>query len=183
MVPLRYLVVGFDGSPLSELALYRALRLTEFTQFALVHVVTVLDEDGDLVVLPDGMRLPEWSATEMMRLTVLGLAGRSRRLGRFARVVPHTCFGRPAVALASFAKRYQADMVLVGARGADDTSESLGSVPKELLEKLELPLHIESFPLDRAWANLPSRTGGALEPGATSLLSPRGAPSRAEPPN
>src|SRR5690606_21916542 len=102
MVPLRYLVVGFDGSPLSELALYRALRLTEFTQFALVHVVTVLDEDGDLVVLPDGMRLPEWSATEMMRLTVLGLAGRSRRLGRFARVVPHTCFGRPAVALASF---------------------------------------------------------------------------------
>lgn len=180
MPPLRYLVVGFDGSPLSELALFRALHITEFTQFSLVHVVTVVDEEDDLVVLPDGARLLEWSATEMLRLTVLGLVGRSKRLRRFARVIPHTCSGRPAAALADFARRYRADMVLVGARGTADTSEPLGSVPRELLGSLDVPLKIESFPLDRAFASEPSRTGKAAEVRSLSLLSPRAARTRAE---
>ncbi|OQX70366.1 MAG: hypothetical protein B6A08_00630 [Sorangiineae bacterium NIC37A_2] len=180
MVPLRYLVVGFDGSPLSELALFRALRLTEFTQFSLVHVVTVVEDEDDLVVLPDGVRLPEWSASEMLRLTVLGLAAGSKRLGRFARIIPHICAGRPAASLADFARRYQADMVLVGARGTGDTKKPLGSVPRELLEKLDIPVQVETFPLDRAFASEPPRTGEAALARALSLLSPRAHPTRVE---
>lgn len=152
MDPLRYLVVGFDSSPFSELALFRALKMTEFSQFALVHVVSVLEAEDDFAILPNGLRLSSWSASETMRLTVTRLTEVSNRLGRFTRVVPHVRTGAPGPALVDFARRYQADMVVVGAQGIGASSKPLGSVTRHLLEELALPLRIEALPLDRTWA-------------------------------
>lgn len=156
MEPIRYLVVGYDGSPWSELALFRALRLTEFSQFALVHVVTIVEAEDEIATLPSGVRLSSWAAGEAVRLTITRLAEASNHLGRFARIVPHVRAGAPGPALADFARRYQADMVLVGARGAGISSSPLGSVARHLLEGLSVPLRVEALPLDRGWAPTPS---------------------------
>lgn len=171
MDPLRYLVVGFDGSPFSELALFRALQMTEFTQFALVHVVTVLEAEDNFASLPNGIRLSSWAAAEAMRLTVTQLTETSNRLGRFARVIPHVRTGATGPALVDFARRYQADMVLVGARGMGDSPAPLGSIARYLLEELSLPLRVESLPLDRAWAPAPRALRASARTSQELLLS------------
>lgn len=177
MDPLRYLVVGFDGSPYSELALFRALRITEFTQFALVHVVTAVDVDEDVATLPNGLRLSCFAASEALRLMATRLADTSNRQGRFARVVSHVRSGKPGPVLAEFARRYQADMVLVGARGIGESSSPLGSVTRSLLESLPTPLRIEALPLDRAWVPSPSvHAVGASRHGELLLSRKNAAP-------
>ncbi len=142
----QHLLVGYDGSALSELALHRAFRMIEHAPFALVHVVAVVDEGaGDYVRLPSGELMTRWAALDSIRLMVAGVTEELRKRHPQARVIAHLRAGEIAESLVDFAYRFHIDQIVVGARGQSVWSETaLGSVPEKLLGLTEIPVHIEA---------------------------------------
>ncbi|HSC89360.1 MAG TPA: universal stress protein, partial [Polyangiaceae bacterium] len=131
---IRNLVVGYDGSRLSEHALRRALELAGQAPFALVHVVVVGREEDGVVTLPQGPVLPRFAALQLLRLTVDRLV-RSWRLQRpHVRQVVQLRYGDAARVLVDTAYRYDADLVLVGAHGDALPHTRLGSVAQQVLD-------------------------------------------------
>lgn len=139
----QHLVVAYNGSRLSELALHRALRLTEHTAFGMVHVVCVVEEEGDTLTLPTGEKLSRWAALDTLRL-ILDRTTRSWGLRTpQVRVVAHLRTGDPAQAIVDLAYRYHADQIIVG-QGSSTSSGALGPVSSRILELSEIPVHLES---------------------------------------
>jgi nucleotide-binding universal stress UspA family protein len=140
----QHLVVGYDGSPLSELALHRALRMTEHAPFGMIHVVSVVQEDGQSVILPTGERLSRWAALDTLR-HILDRTTKSWNLRRpQIRVIAHLRAGEPAQTLVDLAYRYHADQILIGVGANRTPSAPIGAVAARVLELSEIPVHLES---------------------------------------
>ena len=138
------LVVGYDGSSLSELALHRALRMTERSRFAMIHVVTVVEEDGDTLILPTGERLSRWAALDTLR-HILHRTTKGWELRRpQVRVVAHLRIGEPGQVIVDLAYRYHADQIVIGVRTGGNPSAPIGDVASRILELSEIPVHLEN---------------------------------------
>lgn len=142
----QHVLVGYDGSPLSELALHRAFRMVEHSTFALIHVVCVVDEGpGDAVRIPAGHLMTRWAALESVRLIVKGETEALRVRYPQARMIVHLRTGDVASALVDFAYRFHIDQIVVGAHGrSTHGSSTVGSVSNKLLTLTDIPTHIES---------------------------------------
>lgn len=140
----QHLVVAYNGSRLSELALHRALKLTEHTAFGMIHVVCVVKEEGDTLILPTGEKLSRWAALDTLRL-ILDRTTRSWGLRTpQVRVVAHLRTGDPAQAIVDLAYRYHADQIVVGQGSSAPTNTPIGPVSARILELSEIPVHLES---------------------------------------
>jgi nucleotide-binding universal stress UspA family protein len=142
----HHVLVGYDGSPLSELALHRAFRLVEHASFALIHVVSVVEEaPGDRLRLASGEVMSRWAALDSVRLMVAGVTKDLRSRYPQARVIAHLRTGSVAQSLVDFAYRFHIDQIIVGARGQGEHCVTcLGSVASSILGLTEIPIHIES---------------------------------------
>lgn len=141
----QHVLVGYDGSPLSELALHRAFRMVEHSAFALIHVVAVVDDGvSDYVRLPTGQLMSRWAALDSVRLMVAGVTQELREQFPQVRLIAHVRTGEPAQALVDFAYRYHIDQIILGARGQNSSSQSsLGSIASKILSLTEIATHIE----------------------------------------
>jgi|GEM_PF-1198598 len=140
----QHVVVGYDGSTLSELALNRALRLTENAPFGMIHVVCVVEEHGDQVRLPTGETLSRWAALEALRHSLHALTkswGRNPNV----RLVAHLRSGETGQAIIDLAYRYHADQLVLGATSHDgDNQLRIGSTARMVMENCSIPVHIET---------------------------------------
>lgn len=140
----QHIVVGYDGSPLSELALHRALRLTENAPFAMIHVVCVVKDEDDNVRLPSGQLLSRWAALDSLRHT---LHATTKNWGRSSsvRVVAHLRSGEPGQAIIDLAYRYHADQLILGAASFGSSRQlRVGSTARKVMENCEIPVHVET---------------------------------------
>jgi nucleotide-binding universal stress UspA family protein len=168
-------LVGYDGSSLSERALRRAVVDASQLDFAVLHVVTVVEELGDEVRLPSGERMSRWAALRTLRLTVDQLLEAFGVPARLLRVSGHLRGGDPAQALIDLAYRHHVERLLVGAHGdSPGALGRIGGVAGRVLRLADFPVHVESPLLTAA----PRRTnfdplrfafvfGGALGPTPT----------------
>lgn len=148
----QHVLVGYDGSPLSEMALNRAFRMVADARFALIHVVCVISEGpGASVRLPTGEVMSRWAALDGIRLMVFAVSEPWRAKFPHARVVVHLRAGDVAHALVDFAYRFHIDQIVLGARGhREKSTEQVGSVCSSVLALTDIPTHLEA-PL----ANIP----------------------------
>lgn len=159
------MLVGYDGSPLSEMALNRAFRMVEHARFALIHVVCVVqDGPGATVRLPTGMAMSRWAALDSIRLMVFAVSEPWRAASPQARVIVHLRTGDVSHALVDFAYRFHIDQIVLGTHGHGVTpSAQVGSVCSGVLSLTDIPTHLEA-PLTSvppftaaqtlSWANL-----------------------------
>ncbi|MGE0321210.1 MAG: universal stress protein [Polyangiaceae bacterium] len=128
-------VVGMDGSRLSELALEQAAQLCEQHTEATIHVVNVVDgydPMGRLEYAADrgALDLSKERAELDARLAAL----RTSRPGLPA-LVPHVLAGPPAKEIARVASHHDADAIVVGTHGRKGVERlMLGSVAAEILK-------------------------------------------------
>jgi nucleotide-binding universal stress UspA family protein len=142
----QHVLVGYDGSPLSELAVCRAFRIVEHSPFALIHVVAVVEEEpGDRVRLPSGELMSRWAALDSIRFMVASLTEPLKQRYPQARVIVHLRSGEVAQALVDCAYRFHVDQIVLGVRGQGSPHDTrLGTVPTAVLSLTEIPTHIES---------------------------------------
>jgi Universal stress protein family len=167
------IVVGYDGSPLSEFALRRALKETRAASFALIHVVTVVDEVDGNYRLPTGAEVPRYSGLDALRLIAGTLVESWALESPYQRVISHVRTGNPALALVDLAYRFHAERIILGRTGSGKSNDGIGSVAKAVLAgSHEIPVDIvapslsmypESTRRPKAWADVfengrPSRT-------------------------
>lgn len=138
------LVVGYDGSSLSELALHRAMRMTEHARFGMIHVLTVVEEDGDCLILPTGERLSRWAALDTLRHILDRTTKRWELRRPQVRVIAHLRSGEPGQVLVDLAYRYHADQIVIGVGSSRSPSAPIGSVAARILELSEIPVHLEN---------------------------------------
>ncbi|MCA9631402.1 MAG: universal stress protein [Myxococcales bacterium] len=128
-------VVGMDGSRLSELALERAVSLSEQHPGAVVHVVNVVDgydPMGRMEYAADrgALDLSKERAALDARLEAL----RVSRSG-LPELVPHVLAGPPAKEIVRVASHHDADAIVVGTHGRRGVERlMLGSVAAEILK-------------------------------------------------
>jgi nucleotide-binding universal stress UspA family protein len=122
-------VVGYDGSPLSELALRRAIEDASRAELAVVHVVAVAESLGARVRMPDGIIVDPWAGLSALRLMVGELLRTWQLSDHLVRVVAHVATGDPGPTLVDIATRLEAHCITVGLRGtARSFDGKLGSV-------------------------------------------------------
>jgi nucleotide-binding universal stress UspA family protein len=141
------ILIGHDGSPASTTArdLVASLPLAAGT---LVRLVTVLEDVGALMgAEPANAVVEGWSTAETR-----ALAGHSAALdhaadGFLAAVVRHVARpevavlrGRPATALVDEARRWSADLLVIGSRGHGAESGIMGSVANEVIDQASVPV-------------------------------------------
>ncbi len=145
---LKNIVISYDGSSLSELAVRRALLMTQGSTLALIHVVMVVEESGsDDYRLPSGEMLPRHVALEMLRLSLRAQVVSWGLDSPRVRLVAHMRVGAVARTLVDVSYRFRADLLVLGAHGASRAAGSVGSVAREVLDwTRDLPVHIEASP-------------------------------------
>lgn len=149
MERMTQLIVGYDGSPWSLLAVRRALSSCESSSFSLVHVIQVVEtlEDGR-VVLPDGAICERLTALESLRLTVQKYAEQWELERPSVRVMAHLKSGPVARTLIDSAYRYRATGLYLGAHSRAPHCNRVGETTQEVLQwTSDLPVYVESLPL------------------------------------
>jgi nucleotide-binding universal stress UspA family protein len=138
------LVVGFDYSPISELALRRAFDVASREEHAEVHVVTVIllgDSGGaGIAGVPIHPVISVDAAHEALQKKAGEvLADWQKKTGRnFARLVTHIRSEAPAAEIAQLASDLAADLVVVGTHGHRGFSRLLlGSVAEGVVRLSE----------------------------------------------
>jgi nucleotide-binding universal stress UspA family protein len=145
MEGVRNLLVGFEGSPLSWMAVRRALLFSRSASFALVHVVVVVERVGNDYLLPSGERLSPHAALDFARLSLTQQAREWGLDSPHVRLILHLRVGAPGRCLVDLAYRFAADIVLVGAHGSDAPQGYVGSVAREVLDYThDMAVHVES---------------------------------------
>ncbi len=142
----QHVLVGYDGSTWSELAIHRAFCMVEHSAFALIHIVAVVGAGpGDDVRLPSGELMSRWAALDSIRLMVATTTETSRTRFPQARVIAHLRTGDIAQSLVDFAYRFHVDQIVVGVRGQGTRQgNGVGSVATRILGLTEIPIHIEA---------------------------------------
>jgi nucleotide-binding universal stress UspA family protein len=144
------LLVGFDGSEASRVAVRLAARLAAGSALSLVHAtapaplsaLTALDNLGTLISGSPGVLGEEWARHEEARALVLLAEGRAEALSAGASAV-HTrhLLGRPADVLSNLAASPGCELVVVGPHGHGAWARTLvGSVTDELLRHAHVPV-------------------------------------------
>lgn len=128
-------VVGMDGSRLSELALEQAARLCEQHAGATIHVVNVVDGYDPMARLEyaadrGALDLSQEKAELDARLEALRVSRAS-----YPELVPHVLAGPPAREIVRVASHHDADVIVVGTHGRKGVERlMLGSVASEILK-------------------------------------------------
>ncbi len=142
----RVVVVGLDFSPLSELALHRAMRATEAAPYATIHAVCVGRKEGGEVHLPDGSHLSEWAAMDSVRFRLAQMVKHWPHVGPAnLRVVGHVRAGDPPKALLDMGFKTNAEKIFVGAHSqAQSGVFGIGSVARRVLSDSPVEVHVEA---------------------------------------
>ncbi len=128
-------VVGMDGSRLSELALEQAASLSAQHVGATIHVVSVVDgydPMGRMEYAADrgALDLSRERAALDARLTAMRVSQPS-----LPELVPHVLAGPPAREIVRIAAHHEADLIIVGTHGRKGVERlMLGSVAAEILK-------------------------------------------------
>lgn len=145
MEGLKNFVVGFDGSPLGELALRRALIKAQAAPFSFIHVVMVVEDTESGCLLPSGEEVPRFVAIETIRLTLKKLVEIWHLENPRARLVAHLPSGPVASTLVDLVERFRADCLFLGAHGSDRPLGRIGAITAALLKQTRtIPVHIEA---------------------------------------
>ena len=139
-------VVGYDGSPLSELALRRAVEEASRAEFSVVHVVAVARGVDARVRMPDGLLVDPWAGLLALRLTVAELLRKWQLHDQVVRVVAHVATGEPGPTLIEAAARLDAHSITVGVRGASrGGKDRLGHVAAHVAQHAPCKVHLQSL--------------------------------------
>ena len=135
-----HIVVGFDFSPLSELALREAAALAAERPDITIHVVSARSDDSRHRISNSssedvGFEL-EQALMESAR-TALRDQGASEAIA----VVPHTLVGEPADLIVAMAEDVDAELIIVGSHGRRGIKRLfLGSVAEEVMRSACCPV-------------------------------------------
>lgn len=173
MHALSNVVVGYDGTMLSESALKSAVRRTQLAGRTVLHVVCVVTDAGEAVRLPSGETMHRWMALESLRHIVQASTREDRARKKNLRIVAHILEGTPAWTIVEFAYRNHATEIVLGAHGGRDWGAPLGGVAREALTLSDIPVRVEtgfSIPTRRGPPGNPTERTWSL---GQSLLGPR----------
>lgn len=147
MQPTLVQVVGYDGSPLSELALRRALEEATRAEYSLVHVVAVAQPVGGKVRMPDGLVVDPWAGLMALRLTVMEFLRKWQCSDQAVRVVAHVASGEPGPTLIEAAGRLEAHSISVGVRGNSRVADDgrIGSVAAHVAQHATCKVNLQSL--------------------------------------
>jgi len=168
-------VVGYDGSPLSEMALRRAAEAAIRTEHSVVHVVSIAQSSGAQVRMPDGLVVDPWAGLSALRLTVSELLRKWQLYDQLVRVVAHVATGEPGPTLVDVAARLEATSITLGLRGTSPaTQDRVGSVAAYVARHAPCPVHLQSLLATREGARPgdPLRLYLALGDGFTTPGAP-----------
>lgn len=134
-----HIVVGFDFSPLAELALREAAALAVDRPDISIHVVNARS---------DGRHRISHSASEDVNFEVEAAMKASARLaladqgaGEGVEVFTHALFGDPAKAIVAMAEDVDAELIIVGTHGRRGIKRLvLGSVAEEVMRSASCPV-------------------------------------------
>lgn len=143
MAPAQ-IVVGYDASPLSELALYRALRSAQKSVFCMVNILMVAEKTAAGVRLPSGENVPSWVARETLRHDLQEKASRWGIEDPRIRILANLRWGEPAQEIVEFSYRMHAEQIMVGARSSTSSSLRIGSTAQQILGLTDIPVHVEA---------------------------------------
>jgi nucleotide-binding universal stress UspA family protein len=137
----RYtIVVGFDLSEPSEVALDQAIELAQAHEDCRLHVLAVLDERNGLPGLAEVGDFAAAERTQTALATLVDkrlLEARSRPVNLFL----HARIGSPAVEILELAEEAEADLIVVGTHGRRGVSRLvLGSVAERVVRHARLPV-------------------------------------------
>jgi nucleotide-binding universal stress UspA family protein len=133
--PVRRIVASVDGSPMTQSVLEWAAFLSQrmAADLVLVHVVDPgLHGAARTVTSTDALEELQQTAE---RVTGEWLAAQAEEAGvDAARVTCHVAFGNPGYEIVTAAEEYDADLLIVGSRGADEVGPAaLGGVAGAVL--------------------------------------------------
>ncbi len=141
-MPIERIVAATDFSRASQRALQRAARLAA-AHGASLQLVTVLPDDwlGQLRAWFAGAEVP--ASTDMIRDRLRESADSLQQAATLREVQTAVLEGDPRDEIAAFARRTQAELVVVGAHGRSLVGETvLGSTALALLERCDAPILI-----------------------------------------
>jgi nucleotide-binding universal stress UspA family protein len=145
-----HIVVGFDGSTTSELALHHAVTTNAGSPYGMVHVACFVEKTADGVRLPTGEKMSRWAAGDYLRHVVTQLAKGWAHGGAEVRIAIHIKGGNPdesnvARELVDLAYRLHADQIAIGVRGHGlDRGGRIGRTAQAILDHSDIPVHVES---------------------------------------
>ena len=145
-----HIVVGFDGSTTSELALHHAFTTNAGSPYGMVHVACFVEQTVDGVRLPTGEEMSRWAAGDYLRHVVKHLAKGWVHGKAEVRVAIHLKGGDPdqsniARELVDLAYRLHADQIVVGVRGHGLVRDGkVGRTTQAILDHSDIPVHVES---------------------------------------
>ena len=130
-------VVGYDFSPSSRAALYRAIALATRAPFHVLHFVCVIEPDSPLPSLP--ARKVDYEYAERVQQAVteqiqLELGATKSKLRIHFNV--HARIGKPADEILQLAREVGADLIIVGSKGLKGVERFvLGSVSEKVVRE------------------------------------------------
>lgn len=132
------LLVGFDFSPLSELALAQAASMASRAPAAAIHIVAVVgsrerlsNSNGDDIRFEVAERLKAGAESAL----------RAAAAGPGVRVFAHVVLGDPAEEILAIAADVEADMIFVGTHGRHGVKRLLmGSVAEKVVRDAGCPV-------------------------------------------
>ena len=143
---IRHIVVGYDGSESSRIALRRACELAQ--PDGAVSVVHVYDVPWQAEIYPwleEFKGICKEVAEEVLK-SARGICDQYLVKSNFK-----TAVGKPANVLAELAESESADFIVVGTRGPGPVRAALGSVTYRLLHRTHRPVLVvpDPIPLDK----------------------------------
>jgi len=137
-VPTQFLV-GFDFSPLADLALGQAALLASQLPAADIHIVSAVETARDRI---SHARTEDFGFEVGERLrTKAASALRDVEAGSTVRVFVHVTHGDPAGEILALAEDVQADLILVGTHGRQGLKRLLmGSVAETVVRNATCPV-------------------------------------------
>ena len=137
-----HMIVAYDFSDTSKLALSRAIALAETEDRHILHILTVLDEKHD--IRPSGGGKYEYSdAEEVQKQLTAEIEGRlghdtpSNEIHFFV----HVHIGKPAGEILALAQEVGAHLILLGSHGRTGLERVLmGSVSEKVVREAHCPV-------------------------------------------
>lgn len=138
-------LVGFDGSPLSEMALHDALRTAQLAELPTIHVVMVAEQVDKGVKLPSGIVLSRFEALMNLRLTVRALHAQWNVKPNLVHVVCHVLVGSVSENILNLAEKYRVERIALGAHARGELrSSKLGSLAQHIARTAPVPVSLQT---------------------------------------